>query len=110
VDDPEDASLASSYAMSMVPVSRRVDGWVNDFDQFRAMDVDAWPLEQIAAPTLIVHGDADQNAPYAGSVAVAARIPNAELVTFAGAGHEFVLTQAREIDAEIERFLDGLGL
>ena len=108
-DDPEEAALVSAYAMSVVPVSRRVDGWVNDFDQFRMLDVGSWPLEALAIPTLIVHGDADRNAPYEGSVSASARIPNAELVTFDDVGHEFVLTQAREIDAYVHPFISGLS-
>lgn len=107
-DDSEQVALARRWVATVIPLSRRTDGSVNDFGMLRDLDVDAWALETIASPTLILHGDADRNAPYEGSVAAAARIPNAELITYKGVGHELSLTRAREIDERIHRFLEGL--
>jgi pimeloyl-ACP methyl ester carboxylesterase len=107
-EDPKEVELARLLAKSVIPLRSRTDGSVNDFDMLRTLDVESWPLEQLTVPTLILHGNADRNAPYEGSVAAAARIPNAALVTFDGVGHEVSLTRAREIDEEMHRFIAGL--
>jgi len=107
-DDPEQVALARRWVVTVIPLSQRTEGAINDFDILRTLDVDAWPLENVTAPTLILHGDADRNAPYEGSAKAAERIPNAELVTFEGVGHEFTLTRAREIDKQVHRFVELL--
>jgi len=45
-------------------------------------------LDEIAAPTLIIHGTEDQVLPYAHALALKAAIPNAGLLTLPGTGHE----------------------
>ena len=45
------------------------------------------PLSSIAVPTLVIHGDADPMFPLAHGQALAAEIPDARLLTLAGAGH-----------------------
>jgi pimeloyl-ACP methyl ester carboxylesterase len=53
-----------------------------------AMAHDSWDeLPSITAPTLVVHGDADQLVPTANGKLLAERIPGAELVLIPGAGH-----------------------
>jgi proline iminopeptidase len=44
-------------------------------------------LKKIAVPVLVIHGDKDRNAPYAGGRAWAASLPDARLVTVPGAAH-----------------------
>lgn len=44
-------------------------------------------LRTLRVPTLVVHGDADPNAPLKGSQAIARVIPRARLLTFSGMGH-----------------------
>jgi 3-oxoadipate enol-lactonase len=46
-------------------------------------------LDQIKAPTLVLHGDADRLVPYANGKLVAERIAGSKLVTMPGAGHIF---------------------
>jgi pimeloyl-ACP methyl ester carboxylesterase len=107
-NDPEQVALARRWVTTVIPLSRRTDGAVNDFGMLRELDIGSWPLETITSPTLILHGDTDRSAPYEGSTAAAMRIPNAEIVTFSGVGHELPLTRAREIDDRIHRFLETL--
>jgi len=107
-NDSEQVALARSWVATVIPLSRRTEGAINDFGMLRELDIDAWPLEQIAPPTLILHGDTDRNARYNGSAVAAARIPNAEFVPFEGVGHELPLTRALEIDEHIHRFLEEL--
>ena len=45
------------------------------------------PLSSIAAPTLVVHGDADPMFPREHGARLAAEIPHARLLTLEGAGH-----------------------
>ncbi|MEA2428035.1 MAG: hypothetical protein QOF37_1663 [Thermoleophilaceae bacterium] len=61
-------------------------------------------LPQIAAPTLVVHGDADLMVPPANGDLLARRIPDAELLVLPGAAHLYP-TDAPEADASVARFL-----
>jgi pimeloyl-ACP methyl ester carboxylesterase len=111
LDTSDDKQMQGVRALvrTQVPAEQRVEGLVNDTLQFRKLGIEAWPLEQIVAPTLILHGNSDKNAPYDASVAAAARIPGAKLETFEGGDHFIVVTKADEILARIDEFLDGLG-
>src|SRR3954447_21656846 len=64
-------------------------------------------LEQISAPTLVIHGTADEMLPYSNAVLIAARIPNAQLETLEDVGHMFWWEQpersAEAIRALVER-------
>jgi 3-oxoadipate enol-lactonase len=52
------------------------------------MRSDRYPrLDEIDAPTLVVHGDADALVPYANGELLARRIPDAKLHTLRGVGH-----------------------
>jgi pimeloyl-ACP methyl ester carboxylesterase len=88
-----------------VPWSEHVAGQRNDVVQWRDPAIDRWPLEEIAVPTLILHGDADQNTSYENSRAAAARSPNAELVTFEGGDHFVMISRWREVSGVVDRFL-----
>ena len=62
-----------------------------------AMTHDSWDeLPSIAAPTLVVHGDADLLVPTENGRLLAQRIPGAELVLVPGAGH-MLQTDAIEV-------------
>ena len=45
-------------------------------------------LDQIAAPTLVIHGTADPLFPFGHAEALAREIPRAELLPLAGVGHQ----------------------
>jgi pimeloyl-ACP methyl ester carboxylesterase len=63
------------------------------------------PIEQIDAPTLVVHGDADRIVAYANGVEVARRIPASRIETFAGAGHLLFIEEAPRFNAMVTSFL-----
>jgi pimeloyl-ACP methyl ester carboxylesterase len=63
-------------------------------------------LGAIRAPTLVVHGEGDVVVPLANARRLADAIPNAELMTWAGAGHLYA-TDEPCADREIMRFLLG---
>ena len=106
-EDPAQVALARNWVKTVIPLSARTQGAINDFRMLRELDIDAWPLESITASTLILHGDADRNAPFEGSAEAAERIQNAELVTFEGIGHELPLTRSQEIGGYFQRFLES---
>ena len=64
-------------------------------------------LVEIAVPTLVISGDADQAAPAGDTDLLAARIPGAHLVTLAGAAHLANLERPREFtDAALAHLLE----
>ena len=58
-----------------------------------------------AAPTLVVHGDADPLVPYPNGQRLAAQIPNARLSTYAGVGHLLPIEAAERLNREVLEFL-----
>lgn len=63
-------------------------------------------LREIVVPTLIVHGDGDLQVPYTLGVELADGIPEAEMVTIAGAGHGIM--QWEEAVKAIRGFCDHI--
>jgi pimeloyl-ACP methyl ester carboxylesterase len=63
-------------------------------------------LSEIAAPTLVAHGDDDGIVPVENARIIAERIPNAELLIFTGARHIFFVECADALNAAIIEFLD----
>jgi len=64
-------------------------------------------LPQVAAPTLVIHGDADPLVPYANGEVLARRIPGARLHTLRGCGHLAMWEQPRELSAALLEFLSS---
>lgn len=65
------------------------------------------PLEDIAAPTLLIWGTRDPVVPVAQGPAVQRRIADARLLTLPGARHVPMYEQAAACNGAIERFLRG---
>ena len=63
------------------------------------------PIEEIDAPTLVVHGDADRIVPCENGVELARRIPGARFQRFAGGGHLFFLESAETFNRIVAEFL-----
>jgi 3-oxoadipate enol-lactonase len=64
-------------------------------------------LAQIAAPTLVIHGENDRLVPMENGRRIAARIPGAKLVIIPGASHIFTTDQPAAAQAAILDFLDA---
>jgi 3-oxoadipate enol-lactonase len=62
-------------------------------------------LNQVAAPTLVVHGERDVFIPPANALVLAEKIPGAELQLWPDAGHMYIIDEP-QADREIARFLD----
>jgi len=69
-------------------------------------DTDLRPLlASIKQPTLIIHGERDTLAPLAAAEYTAAQMPEARLVTIAGAGHAPFISHPEQFTAAIEEFI-----
>jgi 3-oxoadipate enol-lactonase len=64
-------------------------------------------LARIAAPTLIIHGDADALVPYANGKYLAAQIPSARLSTFESVGHLPPIEAPARFNREIIEFFSA---
>ena len=64
-------------------------------------------LSQIAVPTLVLHGTADNLVPLEEGLILAERIPHARFIAFEGAGHLFYLEQPVRLTSIITQFFDS---
>jgi 3-oxoadipate enol-lactonase len=62
-------------------------------------------IEEIAAPTLVVHGDADRVVPYENGVELAGRIPGSRFERFDGGGHLLFLESPERFNPLVAEFL-----
>ena len=63
-------------------------------------------MRDIATPALLLHGDADASAPLPLTGAKSAKLlPNCELKVYAGAPHGLFVTHAKQVNADIMRFI-----
>jgi pimeloyl-ACP methyl ester carboxylesterase len=87
----------------MLPQSRNA-GTANDLEQFDTLAPS--DLASIRVPTLVLHGTADINVPFAMGELVAEEVPGAELVKVEGADHFMVISHSEEILGAMFAFLD----
>ena len=66
-------------------------------------------LKRITAPTLLLAGSRDPNAPAAAMERMAGQIPGARLVVLDGVGHLAHLEQPDRFNAALDEFLAGLA-
>lgn len=66
-------------------------------------------LPAIAAPTLLLWGDADPISPVAVGERLRALLPRARLLVLPGAGHDLIRTHATTVAPHVRRHLAGLG-
>lgn len=83
--DPQQVAWFKKLIRSTMPLSLRQVGLSNDLAQLAHMP--PLRLEEIAAPTLVVHGLADADVPYKHALNVAQRVPGAQLHTQERSGH-----------------------
>jgi len=62
-------------------------------------------LDQIQAPTLVIHGESDRLIPFGNGELIAAKIPGARLVRLPHAGHIYATDQGEKAQAAILEFL-----
>jgi pimeloyl-ACP methyl ester carboxylesterase len=79
--------LITAATDGMNPISMRRDGIYHDRATLGVLPEDVFQLEQIAAPTLVVHAKDDGLQSYAHGLNTAARVPGAQLVSYERGGH-----------------------
>jgi pimeloyl-ACP methyl ester carboxylesterase len=94
-----------NQATTMSRIPERVPGTRNDIARARAPF--AYPVEEIQAPALIVHGTEDDAAPYAHAESLAAKLPASELLTIPGGRHVSLFTHRGLIRERVTRFLEA---
>ena len=81
------------------------DCWRAQYDACLEWAARVTPVDQIGAPTLVLHGDADRVVPYESGVELARRIPGARFETFPGGGHLLFIEEPEHFNALVEDFL-----
>jgi 2-hydroxy-6-oxonona-2,4-dienedioate hydrolase len=79
--------LITAATDGMNPISLRRDGIYHDRATLGVLPEDVFQLEQIAAPTLVVHAKDDGLQPYGHGQNTAARVPGVQLVSYERGGH-----------------------
>ena len=97
--------LRTLQASVFAHLSARLPGTVNDIAQFAALE--QLPIGSIAAPTLIVHGRADNVVPFSHAENVARAIPQAKLLALADGGHVSLFTHLDVVREQAAPFLNA---
>lgn len=79
--------------------------WSAQFEACNRFIRQRTPVEELAAPTLVAHGDADRIVPYENGVELARRSPDARFETFPGAGHLLFIEDAPRFNHMVATFL-----
>jgi pimeloyl-ACP methyl ester carboxylesterase len=104
LNDPEAGPLITALQLStMNRMSERLPGTRNDIRQSRKPF--AYPVEQISAPLLVVHGTRDEAVPVKDARSLAARVPGAELLLIQDGRHTSLFTHLHEIRSRVVPFL-----
>lgn len=108
LSDPQKLStlIAIAQAGIQLPAQRRA-GMRNDEEQFASLPV--FPVETIRVPTLVIHGTADKNVPYAHGLFIAETVPGAELCAIKGGTHSIFVTHADQVFSRLFTFVGAHG-
>jgi pimeloyl-ACP methyl ester carboxylesterase len=105
---PAEQEVVDSVIDHLFPIAAKRRGAI--FDTLVSEPAsNAYPLEGIAVPTLLLHAPDDPLADYRRAVDAASRIPGAQLVTITRGGHLF-LGSAATVHAATAAFVAGLEL
>jgi pimeloyl-ACP methyl ester carboxylesterase len=87
----------------MLPMARRAIGNNTDIIEQNRPEIGSIPIQDIVAPTLVIHAVDDTLVPHAQGQFSAGHIPGARLVTVEEGGHFIVVRDA--VTEEIKRFI-----
>lgn len=103
LDDAGRREFFSNVLHSLFPVSLRQVGLDNDLVQIQTLaDL---PLEQIGAPTLVLHGTTDGLVPFAQAEHTSSKIPGARLIAVESGDHDFFISHYEQVWPEVIVFL-----
>ena len=98
--------MAALQQSTFEHMAKRLPGTQNDILQSRSPF--AYPVERITAPVLVVHGTGDEAVPVAHARALAATVPNGQLLLLEGGRHTSLFTHLHEIRPRVIPFLTQL--
>ncbi len=87
--------IPEGFISSLAMLHLRKVGYDNDMEQFE--HISTYPLEQITAPTLVLHGNRDKDVPIKHAELVVSKIPHAQFVIDEGGNHHFFITHRKKI-------------
>ncbi|MBI4728064.1 MAG: alpha/beta hydrolase [Acidobacteria bacterium] len=105
--DPRVRDDLVAFARTHLDAPAGLAGLRNDLAQARAARAGGPRSLEVAAPTLVVHGEADDVVSLSHARYHADAIPGATLKTFPGAGHVFMITRRRESSELLRGFLEA---
>jgi pimeloyl-ACP methyl ester carboxylesterase len=103
---PEKVALIDELIHTAYPTSLRLSGMLNDAIQIDHLG--SIPLEQVQAPSLVIHGTKDELVPFQQAVRSACCIPNARLMPVFEGTHYCALTHHELVFPAIKRFISEL--
>jgi pimeloyl-ACP methyl ester carboxylesterase len=96
--------IAQDQAVLRVERTDRI-GLVAQQDALRAYAVGREEIAGLTMPALVLHGTADKLVRLAWGEELAATLPNARLVTYDGAGHNYLVAAGDRANADVLEFL-----
>jgi len=104
--DPDAGPLLRALLLSTFDrLAERLPGTLNDTAQFAALS--DFPLTEVTAPVLVIHGSADRVVPFTHAERVARQAPRAELFAVEGGDHVSLFTHLDAVRARVGEFLAG---
>ncbi len=98
----EERAFSEALFRTTMPVSRRIDGIVNDW---HLPTMDELALRQLRVPALVIHACDDQLVPLENAEYNVRTIPGAQPMTISDGGH-LLFSHHRAVRERISRFLD----
>jgi len=111
ISTPKWFGMFRRMTVSSTPAGLLKDGFFNDLEQYKEIEKNGLPLEQIRCPTLIIHGTADGDVKFVHAETSHRRIPNGELRKMEGVCHLVWLSELADemYRAQIEFLKTHLG-
>lgn len=105
--DREKMRLLDALYRTTFPSTLRRAGMINDMQQMTALS--SYPVEQITAPTLVIHAVNDPILPFEMGEFSAHAIPNAQFLRMEDGGHFTCVTHREETVPNLQEFLNRYG-
>ncbi len=106
MNDVDAMEFLRAMTRSSTPWEDRREGFDNDIAEIIRLADDPLPLEDIHVPTLLVHGTADNDVPYAVALEANDRMSAAELFTIENGSHLLWIDPARAgMEARLVEFV-----
>jgi pimeloyl-ACP methyl ester carboxylesterase len=87
-------------------VLRRGAAWLRELDEINQLPPDVEPYRAIEAPTLAIYGTATQQRRRNAVKALGNAMPNAQVIRFAGYGHDVANAAAEDVASAVLAFLE----